>query len=395
MSIVISKKITGFKVVEKETTTPVVTPPAPLALPHQSIDRRIVIKPVQGLAERTIRAPKRPNSHVEPDEKGALHQGHPAWNSDFIRAPNGKFALSISSWRNGVGHPFEVFALGREAPTSTSEICQILSKVMAVDDPAFLAFHLEALKTAVETPFEIQLPYSGETITVGSVGAAIAHVVEAHAKAIGYLQDGPYDPSSSTMLASMTSLKEPKSEGQGGLGFVEDVKNGTTGDNFPLMLKEAVLPDGTVFPFSLWFFGRRTPAESEAICKLVSLALRHSDAWWTMQILSILREHRPGGNEDHSFWAPVPGTTKQSNYRSTWSYVAEVVIARLIAVGRVDTDGNAISQGLLFEPVVPVIESLTPVKAVVANPCPLCGEGMTKLDGCLTCVQGCGYSKCS
>ena len=32
--------------------------------------------------------------------------------------------------------------------------------------------------------------------------------------------------------------------------------------------------------------------------------------------------------------------------------------------------------------------------AKVTNPCPECGEQLSLLDGCLTCVQGCGYSKC-
>ena len=30
----------------------------------------------------------------------------------------------------------------------------------------------------------------------------------------------------------------------------------------------------------------------------------------------------------------------------------------------------------------------------VINPCPECGEQLSLLDGCLTCVEGCGWSKC-
>jgi len=66
-------------------------------------------------------------------------------------------------------------------------------------------------------------------------------------------------------------------------------------------------------------------------------------------ILDILRNHRPGGNEEHGFWAPVPGTGKQAFYASTWAYVAEVVIGRLTSVGRIDVNTEGRQQGgLLF-----------------------------------------------
>lgn len=35
-----------------------------------------------------------------------------------------------------------------------------------------------------------------------------------------------------------------------------------------------------------------------------------------------------------------------------------------------------------------------PTKSKITNPCPECGEQLSLLDGCSTCVQGCGYSKC-
>lgn len=34
------------------------------------------------------------------------------------------------------------------------------------------------------------------------------------------------------------------------------------------------------------------------------------------------------------------------------------------------------------------------VDKIAQNPCPECGEEMKLLDGCMTCVEGCGYSKC-
>lgn len=393
MSVAISKKITGFKVIEKTA------PPAPALAVVADTDRRLQLKPVEGLAERSLRTPKRPSSHLQTDHHGQLHQGFAAWNSDTIRTPGQrKFALSISSYQNGVGHPFEVWALGREAPDSASEICQILSKIMQVDCPHFLRYHLEALKSAKGTPFDLTEPYSGKVVSVPSVGAAIAHVVEAHARAIGYIDDAHLDVSKSPMLLAMSSTKEPKTQGQGGLAYVEDIFNPTTGESFPLFIKEGLLPDGKLFPFSIWFGGNATPAESESICKLVSLALRHSDPFWTMQILGILAEHAPAHGSNQDFWGPVPGhTEKQAYYRSTWAYVAQVVIHRLKTVGRIDEQGRAVEQRQLFADLAPepvaTQDAIDPLLKG-GSECPSCGEKACYVrDGCLSCVS-CSWSRC-
>lgn len=392
--LTIAKKITGYSVVDKSAEQkPVMPEPSVVAT-----DRRIIVKPVEGLAQRSLRWHKRPDSHTVPDSHGRLHQGHMAWNSDFIRSPAGKFALSISHRTNGKVAPFEIWVLGEEAPNSAAEICRILSKVLAVDDPEFLKYHLRALKGAIEEPFEFQLPYTGDWAKARSVGACIALVLEAHCKAIGYIDDKSFDAGKSPMLSAMTSLSEPKSMGQGGMASYEDIKNPNHNLEFTMVIKEAVLaPSGQLFPFSVWFAGESLPAESAALCKLLSLALRHSDAQWTVEVLNVLQEHAPNRlKEDESFWAPVPGTEKMALYRSTLAYVAIVLRHRLIQVGRLDPDGKPNGQGTLFEILdpIPAARNDSPTQAL-GTQCPSCSEmAVQKRDGCDLCLS-CDWSRCS
>jgi ribonucleoside-diphosphate reductase alpha chain len=391
--LTIAKKITGFSVLDKDTPK---KPPMPEPVSY-SPDRRIVLKPVEGLAERSLRSPKRPDSHTVQDAHGHLHQGHAAWNSDFIRAPAGKFALSISSYTNGQTRPFEIWILGEEAPTSATEICRILSKVLSVDDPEFLKMHLRALRGAIEEPFEFQLPYTGDWAKAGSVGACIAMVLEAYCKAIGYIDDQPLDPGKSPMLAAMTCLSEPKAIEDGGMAFYKDVKNPSEGVEFVVFIKDAMLePSGNVFPFSVWFAGERLPAESAALCKLMSLALRHSDPFWPAQILNVLLKHTPNRvTDDGGFWGPVPGSSKRAHYRSTLAYVAAIIRHRLIEVGRLDPEGRPNAQRSLFELLepAPVLPTRHPPQ-VLGTQCPSCGEmAVQKRDGCDLCLS-CDWSKC-
>ena len=390
--IKIEKRIKGFSV--KDNAAP--SNPMPLP-PVSELDRRIIIKPVEGLVERSLRSPKRPDSHTVPDKHGKLHQGHAAWNSDVIRAPSGKFALSISAFLNGCAHPFEIWALGREAPSSTSELCQILSRVLSVDDPEFLKYHLRALKGAVEEPFEFQLPFTGDWVRAGSVGAAIAMVLEQYALAVGFIDDQPIDPSKSPMLQAMTSLSEPKTmHGFCGLAPYFDVRNTSTGEEFVCFVKEAVTaPSGALFPFSVWFAGRRAPAESEPLCKMLSLGLRHSEVEWTLLILDPLLNHSPNPRDDQSFWAPVPGTAKKMLYRSSWHYVATILRHRLIQVGRLTPEGKPVGQGSLFAlPEATVHVGRSGPSEPVGTECPACGaHKVVRLDSCATCLE-CSWSKC-
>lgn len=391
MTITITRKIKGYSVVSAATATPTepATPNAAPAPAPADPDRRLVLGALPGIAERSLRFPKRPS------EPG----GFTAWTSDFIRAPGGKFVLCISHVTNGHQHPFEVWALGAEQPPATALICQLLSKVLQTDDRPFIWHHLAALKKATEVPFQITLPHGGATVTAPSVGAAIALIYEAHALHLGYAPNP--DEADSPMLRAMSSIREPKSNGQGGYATFEDVVS-PAGDDFPLFCKEVWIEGSTApTPISVWAGSRRTPPESEAILKIVSLAMRHRDPAWIATCLETLRKHVEVGRE--LGFAGV-GTRKPSYYHSTWAYVADLIRHRYEQLGVLDENGHPIQQGSLFEP--PTDDStLAASTGYTGTLQPSATDGMRcwecnltstlqLMGGCWTCTA-CGASKCS
>lgn len=387
MAIRIESKITGFSVARKDAESASSTP-APHAAPAASeqkdantsgTEQRLTLPESTGVAERSLRWPKRP----------ASPGGFEAWASDWIRAPRTRFALCVSHYRNGVLHPFEVWVLGGETPREASMICEILSKVMQTNEPGFIAYYLDALAKAQGEPFEVTLPHSGETVRAGSIGAAIARIVKDHASHIGFLTPDRIN-APSPMLQAMTSLREPKTSGNGGVAFYEDIRNTTNGDDFPVFLKEGVV-NGRVVPFSAWA-GNNGPRESESILKLVSLAMRHADPKWAAMILRILATSEFKGEE---FWGGLPGSEKSRYYGSTWALVAEFILARYRKLGILDHENNPVTQaGLFAEPVATPVATAEP-KAATGRYCTACGEhAVRRIDGCDTCMS-CSASKCS
>ena len=93
------------------------------------------------------------------------------------------------------------------------------------------------------------------------------------------------------------------------------------------------------------------------------------------------------------FWAPVPGSDKQSVYPSTIAYVATLILHRLRVLGLVDEQGaKGVSNVRAIRSVEPA-----PVKdANAALDCPECRAVGTYIlsGGCPTCSE-CGFSKCS
>ena len=380
--IAITKKITGFAV---RTPNAQVAVPAPASTPVQASndpDRRLVLGSLPGIAERSLRFPKRPTDR----------NGFVAWTSDFIHTPTGKFVVCISSYVNGTRFPFEVWALGAEQPPAASLLCQLLSKILQTDDPGFIRHHLKALKKAVEVPFALTLPHTGECVIANSVGAAIALVYEAHARAVGYLSDDAA-LEDSPMLAAMSSIREPKSGGAGGYAVFEDVSN-PCGHDFPLFIKEAWMEGACQpVPISIWAGSRQVPAESEAILKLASLAMRHRDPQWVGMLLQTLRKHVEVGQE--LGFARV-GSGKPTYYHSTWAYVADLVLNRYQQLGILNEDGRPIAQGSLFAAIEPEPEPAA-LRPVVTNTmrCPECGEtgSLVFTSSCWQCRE-CSYSKC-
>lgn len=379
MSVKISSKIKAFSVKQPDDANTVVKSDVTQA----DQERRLVLNPVSTVIDATLRFPKRPTSV----------NGFTAWTSDFITTPAGKFALSISHYINGITHPFEIFALGHEQPESASLICQMLSKVLSTNDKPFIKHYLSSLKRAKGEAFEVVLPYTGETKSVSSVGAAIAQIIEIHAKHIGYFQDDEVIDDS-PMLAAMTSTTEQKSRGKGGLASYDDVYNPETKDDFPLFIKEAyIAEEGRTIPISVWAGTAKVPSESDAILKILSLAMRHRDPKWTGLFLRILRKHVVFGKE--LGFASV-GDRKPRFYGSTWAYVSDLIINRYVQLGILDDEGKSLQQRSLFiveEPSSKVLLT-EPVKAVGLT-CPACSSTHTSMGGgCLNCLD-CSYSKCN
>lgn len=380
MSVKLTSKIKAFSVKQAGDADTVVKS----VVPKADQERRLVLNPVNTVVDATLRFPTRPKSI----------DGFTAWTSDFIKTPDGsKFAVSISHFINGITHPFEIFALGHEQPESASLICQMLSKVLSTNDKPFIAYYLSSLKRAKGESFDIVLPYTGKMITVGSVGSAIAHIIEIHAKHIGYFQDDEV-MQISPMLTAMTSTTEQKSRGKGGLASYDDVNNPATGDDFPLFIKEAYIADeGRTIPISVWAGTAKVPAESDAILKILSLAMRHRDPKWTGLFLRILRKHVVFGKE--LGFAGV-GDKKPSLYGSTWAYVADLIINRYAQLGILDEQGHSLQQRSLFIVEEPILTALhnEPEKAIGLT-CPSCSSTHTSMGGgCLSCLS-CGFSRCN
>jgi ribonucleoside-diphosphate reductase alpha chain len=383
----ITKKIVGFSVRGPGEPPPSeTTPPSASGAPVQSQpaveDAHLtlhVAPPPVAIEARPF--PRRPHDV----------NGFAAWTSPWIETDGAKFVVCVS---HTDGVPFEVWVMGHEAPPGAQLVAQLLSHVLLTQDRAFVRYHLRALSKAVGRPFGFTMPFTGQHIEVRSVSHAIAAIVEAYAVRLGFLGDPASDPPS-PMLDALTSLREPKSHGRFGRATVTDILNPATGEDFALFVKEAHVEGLGVRPVSMWFAGQRQPPESEGICKLVSLAMRHRDPAWAGTFLRALRRHTIVGQE--LGFASV-GNDKGRFYGSTWAYVADLLIHRYMQLGLLNPDGSACVQSMfLFEDAATTVPSHgTPVLLPSAGgqTCPACGSKSTAMmDGCLTCLA-CGYSKC-
>ena len=126
-----------------------------------------------------------------------------------------------------------------------------------------------------------------------------------------------------------------------------DILNPVSGDDFVLMLKELVLPNGQRRPYSVWLAGVY-PRALDGLCKLLSLDMRVIDpAWIGMKLRKLTNYAEPLGD----FMARVPGSNKQQNWPSTVAYIARLVMHRYAMLGILDD----ILGGLRRGPAGPVI----------------------------------------
>ena len=168
--------------------------------------------------------------------------------------------------------------------------------------------------------------------------------------------------------------------------------NAATGDDFVLGVKELQLPDGTRRPYSIWLAGDY-PKVLDGLCKLLSLDMHVVDVNW---IGLKLRKLLNFGELNGSFWAQVPGESRQQVYPSTVAYIAELILHRYKVLGLLDGEGRAIGgAGALALPETDGAGAATaaPTAApiIAGQACPSCGaHAYIRKDGCMFCTA-CGH----
>ncbi|HXV07281.1 MAG TPA: adenosylcobalamin-dependent ribonucleoside-diphosphate reductase, partial [Burkholderiales bacterium] len=294
----------------------------PHDLDLSDVDRRIRLEAAPTPALYSLRWPGRPQ----------LPGGNPAWTY-MVESPFGTFAIFVGHVENGRPHPFEVWVNGTEQPRGLGAVAKTLSMDMRAQDKAWLRMKLDILaRTAGDDAFDCPMPPKGKPTRVPSMVAAFARIVRWRVDQLGGLAK---DEGSSPVLDALFTKKEPKTGTDGTMSWTVDVYNPSSGDDFLLILKELVLPNGQRRPYSVWMAGAY-PRALDGLCKLLSLDMRVIDpAWIGMKLRKLLNYAEPLGD----FMARVPGEERQQNFPSTVAYVARLMIHRYAMLGVLDERG--------------------------------------------------------
>src|SRR5690606_33026915 len=112
------------------------------------------------------------------------------------------------------------------------------------------------------------------------------------------------------------------------MAWYVDISNAATGDDFVLVVKEAVLESGKRRPFSLWFAGDY-PASLDGLAKSLSLDMQVVEPEWLARKLRQLSDVVEKRGE---FFAHIPGAKggKQQCYPSTVAYIAALIQHRFV-----------------------------------------------------------------
>ena len=363
-------------------------------------DGKTQAKPTSGEAAAGLMA-----SQVDPDRRVRLQKlpetvmnsmrwldrphmpdGNPSFTY-MVENPLGDFAVMVGEHVNGTKHPFEVWINGAEAPRGLGAVAKTLSADMRTFDKGWLKLKLESLNKCDGQPVDIAMPPTGEICTVPSVVSALSQIVQYHAEKIGWLQS----EGDSSLVDAMMFRKEPKADAEGTLSWTVDVKNAGTRDDFVMFVKELEMPDGTRRPYSVWIAGTY-PKVYDGLCKLLSIDMRVADpAWIGMKLRKLLNYREPQGD----FWAPVPGSKRQSCYPSTVAYMAQLLIHRFHSFGILDAEGHPVAQSDFPQVGPKPVDEGKPLQAVMRKgaQCPQCmSYSLVKYGGCEQCsAEGCGY----
>ena len=356
---------------------------APNDLDTSDTDRRIRLEAAPQPALYSLRWPGRPE----------LPAGNPSWTY-MVESPFGRFAIFVGHLESGDPHPFEVWVNGNEQPRGLGALAKTLSMDMRAQDRKWLRMKLDILaRTAGDDAFDCPLPPDGKPVRVPSLVAAFARIVRYRVDQLDALAranksgassdcDGP-----SPVLDALFAKKEPKTGTDGTMSWTVDVFNPSAGDDFVLILKELVLPNGQRRPYSVWMAGAY-PRGLDGLLKLLSLDMRVIDpAWIGMKLRKLLSYAEPLGD----FMARVPGEERQENFPSTVAYVARLIIHRYAMLGVLDERGYPVDEmGVLEIPAADRETEDAGYPMLAGKRCPECGNAtLIKKDGCEFCTA-CG-----
>jgi ribonucleoside-diphosphate reductase alpha chain len=347
---------------------------APHDLDTSETDRRIRLEVAPEPALSSLRWPGRPT----------LPAGNPSWTY-MVESPFGRFAIFVGHVEDARMHPFEVWVNGNEQPRGLGAVAKTLSMDMRAQDKAWLRMKLDILaRTAGDDAFDCPLPPDGKPQRVPSMVAAFARIVRYRVDQLGALAK---DEGKSPVLDALFAKKEPKTGTDGTMSWTVDVYNTSSADDFVLMLKELVLPNGQRRPYSVWMAGTY-PRALDGLCKLLSLDMRVIDpAWIGMKLRKLLNYAEPLGD----FMARVPGAARQQNFPSTVAYVARLIIHRYAMLGVLDERGYPVTEmGVLEIPEADREAEAESYRVLPGKQCKECGNfALIWKDGCEFCTA-CG-----
>jgi ribonucleoside-diphosphate reductase alpha chain len=353
--------------------------PKPMSL-TENPDNLLVLKNSKMPALATLRWPGRP----------ALPQGASAWVSDTVESPLGNFVVAVSE-KDAV--PFEVWVLRGDAPRGLDAVAKTLSLDMRSNDRNWLKRKLSILEKTGDVPFRLALPPEGTDVHVPGAVAAMARLINWRCTTLGAFEA---EQAESPVTDAVFATYEPKTDTNGTLGWVADIQNPSTGDEFKVMLTELVLPDGTRRPYGAWLTGNY-PRTLDALCKLLSLDMRVVDlAWIGLKLRKLLDYTEPRGD----FLAKTPASPKQRSYPSSVAYLARLIVHRYAMLGLLDEEGfpldaqsreadDSFAEAALAEnaAVEPAFKNYSPA-AVNGKQCKECGAfSVIKVDGCERCTE--------
>lgn len=331
-------------------------------------DRRIRLESTPTPPLASLRWRKRPRPE----------NGNPAWTY-FIEGDAGKFAVFVGHVENGHKEPFEVWVNGAEQPRGLGAIAKSLSMDMRSQDRAWLAAKLESLMKTPGTPTKAL------GVTMGSSVAAMARVIHERCKELRAFDNSDAEH---PVLDALMSAKEPKAGSDGTMGWMVDIMNPSTNDDFVMGLKELILHNGQRRPYSVWLSGNY-PQALDGLCKSLSFDLRVVDpAWAGGKLRQLLNYSEPQGD----FFAKVPGSEKSERFSSTVAYMARLMIHRMSMLGLLDEDGYPVeSMGIVANDEPAKDAEVVPIRSVGAmengKACTECGAySLIKRDGCDFCT---------